>query len=144
MQGMRWKPVVAAVAVSASIQFTSADTPDKKLVRLAGIYQVVSSSDPLFPIQNQQEWFLDFGKGITARESSGSVAVSLRQNPHVRVRIMAWQYFSDQESLAIGNPYAEGANKAVAAATWQVCGSSTTLDLRRDGFRVILRRAVAP
>lgn len=134
---------VAVIALAFGMGLAVA-APDPPFPRMEGIYQVVASSDPLFPLQNQQEWFLDFGKGVTAGKLSGTVAVSLRKNPNVRVRLMAWQYFPRETALVMGNPYQEGSRQAVAAGTWQLRTSGKQLDLQRDGFRVILRRAANP
>lgn len=109
--------------------------------RLAGFYKVVASNDPQFPVTKTREYFLDFGKGIEPNRLSGSVAVSLRENPRVRVRIMAWQYFPKDASLAIGNPFAEGSRKAVAAGVWRLRVSTNGAVLRRDRYQVVLHRA---
>src|SRR6478752_10591619 len=101
-----------------SLSPTPADIPDRTSGTLKGMYQVTASTDPIFPLRENQEWFLDFGQGIRPQISSGSVAVSLRQNPNVRVRIMAWQYFPKQRVIVIGNPFAEGSRKAVAKGSW--------------------------
>lgn len=121
-----------------------AEAADRLRRPLKGIYQVVSSSDPLFSLRDEQEYFLDFGEGMTSGKLSGSVAVSLRRNPHVKVRIMAWQYFPKEGSLVMGNLYHEGSNQALAAAIWQLSSTSKEVDLKRDGYQVTLRRAESP
>jgi hypothetical protein len=139
------KSVVAAVVFAVGIQSSITASPAPAAKRLQGIYQIVSSSDPIFPTQDQQEWFLDFGQGPDdGKNLSGTVAVSLRRNPHVRVKIMVWQYFPKEESLVIGSPYHEKSRQAVAAGTWQVQPGQAELRLQRDGCRIILRRTVSP
>ena len=86
-----------------------AEVPASGSAEFRGMYKVASSTDPIFPMESNQEWFLDFGKGVSAGTLSGNVAVSLRQNPNVKVRIMAWQYFPEQTSLLIGNLLVGGA-----------------------------------
>jgi hypothetical protein len=113
-------------------------------VELSGIYQVITSNDPYFSLINQQEWFLDFSEGMKAGKLSGSVAISLRKNPHVKVRMMAWQYFSEPRLLVIGSPYHEGSKRAVAGGAWAVRVVSKDLICERDGFQMTLRRAIAP
>lgn len=115
--------------------------PPEASGRLAGFYKVVASNDPQFPVTPQREYFLDFGKGIQADRLSGSVAVSLRENPRVRVRIMAWQYFPKDGTVAIGNPFAEGSRKAVAAGVWKLRTSTKGAVLQRDRYQVVLHRA---
>ncbi len=105
------------------------------------MYKIVSSSDPIFPMQARQEWFLDFGKGISSGSFSGSVAVSLRQNPNVKVKIMAWQYFPKQGSLMIGNPYGNGSRNAVARGNWQLRPTSAGIHFERDSYQMVLHRA---
>src|SRR5687768_9492563 len=72
-----------------SLQTSRADIPDRdrSQLSLAGMYKVAASTDPFFPIATGREWFMDFNSGITSEKSSGKVAVSLRQNPNVKVRI---------------------------------------------------------
>ena len=124
-----------------SLSPTPADIPDRTSGTLKGMYQVTSSTDPIFPLRENQEWFLDFGQGIRPQISSGSVAVSLRQNPNVRVRIMAWQYFPGQGSIALGNPYAAGSRQAVAKGIWKMTAISGGFLFQRDNYQVILRPA---
>ncbi|RYD32484.1 MAG: hypothetical protein EOP85_21695 [Verrucomicrobiaceae bacterium] len=128
----------AAMIITPLVQ---ADVPDSGSNEFRGMYKVASSSDPIFPMDSGQEWFLDFGKGIQPGKYSGSVAVSLRRNPNVRVRIMAWQYFPKQAQLLIGNPYSEGSTKAVAKGSWTMSGMSNGVLFERDGCRVVLHRA---
>lgn len=109
--------------------------------RLAGFYKVVASNDPQFPATTTREYFLDFGKGIQSNRLSGTVAVSLRENPSVRVRIMSWQYFPKDAALLIGNPYAEGSRKAVAAGAWKLKTSPNGAVMRRGSYQVLLHRA---
>lgn len=109
--------------------------------RLAGFYKVVASNDPQFPVTSTREYFLDFGKGVQAKRLSGSVAVSLRENPSVRVRIMAWQFFPKDGTLAIGNPFSEGSDKAVAAGIWKLRTSTKGAVMQRGSYQVVLQRA---
>lgn len=102
-----------------------------------GVYQVSSSSDPMFPASAKREYFLDFGEG----GQSGNVAVSVRENPHVKVRIMAWQYFPSQAEILIGNPFSEGSNRAVARGVWKMKPVPDGMLLERGGYRVVLRTA---
>jgi hypothetical protein len=106
-----------------------------------GMYKVASSTDPIFPMGNKEEWFLDFGKGIHDGIFSGSVAVSLRRNPQVKVRIMAWQYFPQNANLLIGNTYSEGSNKAVAKGVWTMDTTSQGIVFQRGSYQVVLHRA---
>jgi hypothetical protein len=124
-----------------SLSFSPADIPDRTSGELKGMYQVTASTDPIFPLSENQEWFLDFGQGIRPRITSGSVAVSLRQNPNVRVRIMAWQYFPAQESIALGNPYAAGSRQAVAKGVWKMSAISGGFLFKRGNHQVILSPA---
>jgi hypothetical protein len=109
-------------------------------VRIDGIYKVVSSSDPLFQVTGTREYFLDFGSGARRNKLSGNVAISLRQNPSVKVRIMAWEYFPAQETLLIGNPFAEGSRKAVGIGAWRVRGFSGGLVWQRGNHQIVLCR----
>jgi hypothetical protein len=130
----------AAVFLSVSVA-VGADFPDRPGGRFGGIYKVTSSTDPMFPATGTREYFLDFGRGIQADKLSGSVAVSVRRNPNVQVRIMAWQYFPDQGKIVIGNPYAEGSRKAVAMGAWQMKGIANGVLFERGSYRVVLQRA---
>jgi hypothetical protein len=131
----------SAALVMLTLQLSPADIPDQASGEFRGMYKVSSSTDPVFPIQADKEWFLDFGKGISAGKFSGSVAVSLRQNPNVNVRIMAWQYFPKHGNIMIGNPYAEGSNKAVAKGNWQMTPTSGGFLLQRGPYQFVIRRA---
>ena len=126
---------------AATLQFSQADIPDRASGEFGGMYKVSSSNDPIFPMQARQEWFLDFGQGITAGKFSGNVAVSLRQNPNVRVRIMAWQYFPKNGNIMIGNPYSEGSRQAVAKGNWQLRPIAEGVIFQRGNYQVVLRRA---
>ncbi|HEX7260799.1 MAG TPA: hypothetical protein VF258_03205 [Luteolibacter sp.] len=124
-----------------SLSFSPADIPARTPGEFKGIYQVTASTDPIFPLHENQEWFLDFGQGIRPQITSGSVAVSLRQNPNVRVRIMAWQYFPGQGSIALGNPYASGSRQAVAKGVWKMSAISGGFIFKRDNYQVVLSPA---
>jgi len=130
----------AAAAVSVSMT-ALADIPDPAPGRLSGVYKVTTSTDPIFPATGKSEYFLDFGQGVRAGKTSGNVTVSLRQNPHVKVRIMAWQYFPDQGKILIGNPFAEGSNRAVAKGVWQMKPVFNGLLFERGSYRVVLHTA---
>ena len=119
----------------------AADVPIRESGRLAGIYKVSTSSDPLFPATKTTEYFLDFGRGIQTDKLSGNVAVSVRRNPNVRVRIMAWQYFPDRGLIAIGNPYAEGSRNAVARGVWRMKAGANGVLFERGGYQIVLHRA---
>ena len=131
---------VAAVFLASSTM-VPADVPDSSSGRFGGLYKVTASSDPMFPATRTNEYFLDFGRGIQAGKASGSVAVSVRRNPHVKVRILAWQYFPEQGKILIGNPYDEGSRNAVAKAAWSMRGISNGVIFERGSYQVILQRA---
>lgn len=134
--------LIWAVSLMGMMDVSARETiPAETSGRLAGFYKVVASNDSQFPVTQQREYFLDFGKGIQADRLSGSVAVSLRENPRVRVRIMAWQYFPKNATLAIGNPFAEGSRKAVAAGVWKLRTSTKGAVLQRERYQVVLHRA---
>lgn len=124
-----------------SSQAIASDIPAASGASFEGMYKVAASSDPMFPMSETREYFLDFGKGIQAGKLSGSVAVSMRQNPRVQVRIMAWQYFPEQGKLVIGNPYSEGSRNAVVRAMWSMRGSAHGVALSRLGYQLVLHRA---
>lgn len=128
------------VALSFSTQTAHADFPDRGATTLNGIYKVAASNDPLFPTGNGKEWFLDFGSGLTSSTSSGTVTVSLRQNPNVSVRPMVWQFFPRNSTIAIGAQFERGARQAVAKGVWRVSQNSEGLILDREGVRFILYR----
>lgn len=133
---------VTGAVFATTLSFSNAaDIPDQTSGRFAGMYKVASSSDPIFPMGASEEWFLDFGKGISGGKMSGNVAVSLRRNPNVKVRIMAWQYFPEKGSLLIGNPFSEGSNKAVAKGVWQLEPTSNGVIFQRGNYQVVLRPA---
>lgn len=133
--------LTSLLLVTTFASTSRADLPEQSASEFKGMYKIASSNDPIFPMDASQEWFLDFGKGVSMEKFSGSVAVSLRQNPNVRVRIMAWQYFPKQGNLIIGNPYSEGSSKAVAKGSWQMTGTSGGVLFSRENYRVVLRRA---
>ena len=127
--------------ILAALATTRADIPDPSSGQFAGIYKVTSSTDPMFPATRTSEYFLDFGRGIQAGKLSGSVAVSVRQNPNVKVRIMAWQYFPEQGKIAIGNPYAEGSRNAVAKGAWRMRAIASGFVFERGNYQVVLHPA---
>jgi hypothetical protein len=131
----------AAVFAGALPFSRAADLPQRSGGEFRGMYQILSSNDPVFPMNENQEWFLDFGSGIQPGRSGGSVAVSLRQNPNVKVRIMAWQYFPKKGQILIGNPFAEGAGKAVARGVWDLQVRGDGVIFKRGNYQVIMHRA---
>lgn len=132
---------MSAALFMLTLQLSPADIPNQPSGEFRGMFKISSSTDPLFPIQADKEWFLDFGQGISQGKFSGNVAVSLRQNPNVKVRIMAWQYFPKQGNIMLGNPFAEGSNKAVAKGNWQITPTSEGFLFRRGNHQFVLRRA---
>ncbi len=140
----RLKFPVAAAILSATLAFSvtdaRADIPDRQVSVLSGIYKVAASNDPLFPATTQTEWFLDFGSGLTSTTSSGTVVISVRQNPDVSVRPMVWQFFSGDSTLAIGNQYESGSRNAVAKGIWKVSRTGEGLAFDRGDARMILYR----
>lgn len=131
----------AAIAVMFASAIAGADVIESAAGQFRGIYKVVASNDPIFPATATREYFLDFGKGVEAGKLSGSVAVSMRENPNVKVRILAWQYFPKQGSLVIGNPYSEGSRNAVAKGIWEMRGAENGVIFKRANYQVVLRRA---
>ena len=127
------------ILVLCSSGFIHADRTGSSQGKLSGIYKVTSSTDPIFPVTSTREYFLDFGKGTRTPKLSGSVSVSERRNPNVKVRIMAWQYFPDQGTFVLGNPYAEGSRNAVIKAAWTMKNVSEAVVLQRGDHQVILR-----
>jgi len=129
------------------LQSVRADIPDRERPsatgspELAGMYKVAASTDPFFPERHNVEWFLDFGKGTIDQKTSGKVAVSLRQNPNVKVRIMVWQVFPQNSSLLLGNQTAEGSKQAVALADWKIRSHPKGVILQRGSYQVVLHRA---
>lgn len=132
--------LMGAVILSASAP-ARADIPDPSSGRFGGIYKVTSSTDPLFPATKTCEYFLDFGRGIQPDKLSGSVAVSERRNPKVKVRIMAWQYFPEQGKIVMGNPFAEGSRNAVAKGAWRMTGITKGVVLDRGNYQIVLHPA---
>lgn len=119
-----------------------ADVPDRnRPVALAGMYKVAASNDPFFPVASDREWFMDFGTGISGEKSAGKVAVSLRQNPNVKVRVMVWQIFPGTNQLYLGNQFSEGSRGAVALADWKVSNHPKGVILERFGYQIVLNHA---
>ena len=112
-----------------------------QLSTLSGMYKIVSSNDPMFPGHDSQEWFLDFGKGMTEGKLSGTVAVSMRQNPNVRVRILVWQMLPEVGILRIGNQTAQGSGQAVLRGEWRMSRAHSGLVLQRGDYHALLRPA---
>ena len=136
------KSLAAALAIGVfGISSAPADVLSPSTGDFSGIYKVTSSTDPIFPAAADCEWFMDFGGGFSAGKMSGNVAVSLRQNPNVKVRIMAWQYFPRQKSLIIGNPYSENSRNAVAKGVWKMRFVSDGVVFERGQYQVVLHRA---
>lgn len=126
----------AAVTVRADVSDTDIGTG-----RFGGFYKVVSSTDPSVPATETHEYFFDFGRGIQAGKLSGSVAISVRQNPNIKVRMLVWQYFPETGKMVIGNPYAEGSRKAVALGAWQMKGLLNGVLFARGSYQIVLHRA---
>jgi len=133
--------LVCAAVFTAWIPFAQADIPDRSPSALCGMYKIAASNDPIFPVTAKHEWFLDFGDGINSRQMSGKVAISLRQNPSVRVRIMAWQFFPEKGNLLIGNPFHEGSQQAVARGNWQLRMTPNGAIFERGIYQVTLHQA---
>ncbi|MBK1880875.1 hypothetical protein JIN85_00530 [Luteolibacter pohnpeiensis] len=136
------KAVVTAFSIIISLgilQFAKADAPATS-PELSGLYKVTASSDPLFPARQNTDWFLDFGKGVSAGNTSGNVAISMRQNPHVQVRLLVWQLFGSH-NLFIGAQTHEGSRQAVAVANWEVTRQGEALVFQRNSYQVVLKRA---
>lgn len=134
--------MVLAFSVIA-IQVSSADIPDVRPADINGMYKVSQSSDPIFPMVSGKEWFLDFGDGTLDGSVSGKVAVSLRENPNVKVRILVWQYFPDERALVIGNQFEEGSGGAVAKGVWELQNDLNDVHLTRSNHSVVLARAAS-
>ncbi len=147
-RGRRWRclalaivlPAFAAAAAPLQAADVAAST-HAQLSQLSGMYKVASASDPLFPTSDRQEWFLDFGKGTTEGRNHGKLAVSVRQNPNVRVRILVWQFVPETGQLLIGNQTAPGEGRAVMLASWNLRRATTGLVLERGDYRATLRPA---
>ncbi|MGC4015030.1 MAG: hypothetical protein QM755_11030 [Luteolibacter sp.] len=135
-----------AVVLLTTAPILRADLPDKPAgprASVSGYFKVVFSTDPLFAMKQDREWFMDFGGGEQAGKHSGSLAVSLRQNPSVRVRMLVWQLYPDSSTLVVGNQTEEGSRKAVMLTNWKVYPNSTGLVLQRGDYQIGLRRADA-
>lgn len=121
-----------------------ADIPDNptplRTIGPAGYFRVISSSDPLIPMNDGREWFLDFGSARNGK-TAGTLAVSVRKNPDVKVRIMVWQLLPESSTLIIGNQVEEGSKKAVARGQWKIRPTSYGYLLTRENYQVSLRRA---
>jgi hypothetical protein len=131
--------LAAGLLVSAA----RADVPDGQRVPVPfqGVYKVKSSNDPAFIVSPACEYFLDFGRGQDGGKPAGSVAVSVRVNPNVKVRILSWEYFPDKNLLLIGSPFAHGSRNAVAIGAWRLRGSGESLVFSRERCKVLLVRA---
>jgi len=130
--------IIAAISSRPAM----ADIPDRPKTVLQGMYKVETCNDPLFPMGKGREWFLDFGKGMSNGQTSGKVAVSLRQNPNVRVNIMVWQYFRRENVLIIGNQSAEGSGKAVARGVWTLGSDLDAVFLIAQTCNITMKTAV--
>jgi hypothetical protein len=131
---LAWFSVVPAARSAES------GAPSSAAFRIGGIYKITSSNDPLFQVTPTREHFLDFGHGARQHLNSGSVSVSQRENPSVRVRMMAWEYFPERGLIALGNPFEPGSRKAVAAGVWRVQWISGGLVWQRGNHRIVLHR----
>ena len=140
----RFKSPIALVFATAMFTFSipqaHGDIPDKPVSGLNGIYKVAASNDPLFPLNKGNEWFLDFGSGMTSNTSSGPLTVSMRRNPDVSVRMMVWQFSRNTSTLMIGNQFERGSRQAVAKGAWKVSATDEGMVLDRGGVRLILFR----
>jgi len=135
-----WAIWIVAMIITLAFQ-VHADVPDQGAGSFRGMYKVASSSDPFFPIQSQQEYFVDFGDGTSHGKFSGKVAVSLRQNPNIKVRLMVWQYFPKEGNIRLGHQTHEGSKSAVVAADWRLRTTSGGVLLERGKHQVLLRQA---
>jgi hypothetical protein len=113
----------------------------ERISTLSGLFKIHASTDPLFPMNDSKEWFMDFGKGMSKGKWSGTVAVSMRQNPHVRVRILVWQVLPDAGVLRIGNQTAQGSGQAVMRGEWRMARAHAGVVLQRGDHHVLLRPA---
>ncbi|MEP2777691.1 MAG: hypothetical protein ABJQ29_09275 [Luteolibacter sp.] len=120
-------------------QVTSANIPVRSDGYISGTYQISKSSDPVFPIVEGREWFLDFGDGNATGNRSGEVAVSLHENPEVKTRLMTWEYFSDQDILIIREPSDETTTDIPAQTIWTVHSPASDLYLTRNNRTLILK-----
>ena len=137
-----WLPgfFLAAGLILSSVR---ADVPDlpRPPVAFHGVYKVKASNDPAFIVSPEREYFLDFGRGMDGGKPAGSVAVSVRVNPNVKVRIFSWQYVPEKNLLLIGSPFAHGSRNAVAVGAWQLRGTGESIVLHRERCKVLLVRA---
>lgn len=136
--------LAGSLVLASAFTASAIDIPDAGEGRSApfrGVYKVVSCSDPIFPTLPDTEYFMDFGRGIEGSKMSGSVSVSMRRNPNVKVRIMAWQYFPEKSTMVLGNPYSEGSRNAVARAVWKMSGTTKGVIFERGRYQVVLHRA---
>ncbi len=133
--------VFAGALILAGAATAPADIPDANSGRFGGLYKITASSDPIFPANRSSEYFLDFGQGFRADRTGGRVAVSIRRNPNVSVRIMAWQYLPDQRKILIGTPSDDGSRRAVARGAWNMRGIANGVIFQRGNYQVILQRA---
>lgn len=124
-----------------SAPYLRADVPDGSSGRFGGLYKVTSSNDPIFPATRTDEYFLDFGQGFGADRPGGRVAVSIRRNPKVSVRILSWQYFPEQGKILIGTPAADGSRRVVARGAWSMRGIPNGVIFQRGNYQVVLTRA---
>lgn len=136
---------MVALGLSGAGTSALADIPDRERrgpvsIQMSGIYKVASSNDPLMPMAEGVEWFMDFGRGSLEGRSSGTVSVSLRRNPRVQVRIMVWQLDERNSRLLLGNSVEGNPNQAVARADWTVVQESNHTVLSRGGHQLVLRR----
>ena len=136
----RWMGVVAVAGLVFMPLAASGDDGSAGGALLSGMYKVAASNDPLFPERERLEWFLDFGEGQAAGRTSGKLAVSMRENPRVRVRILVWQVFGGG-NLKIGAQTHEGSKQAVTVADWAMMRTATGMVLQRGGYEVRLLRA---
>ena len=143
---LRFLALICLVFSMAALQPVRADIPDRdrstgSRTNLTGFYKVAASNDPFFPQAADREWFMDFAQGASGGSLSGKVAVSLRQNPHVKVRIMVWQLFPQTGTLVLGNQTHEGSKQAVAMADWKIKTSGSRVILERRGHQIVLQRS---
>lgn len=133
--------VVLALFALFSTLPARADIPDAPRQTLEGMYKVQSCNDPFFPMDGVREWFMDFGNGMRNGQTSGKVAVSLRESLNVRVRIMVWQYFASENVIMIGNQYEEGSGGAVARGAWNLGGDSGEIWLNGQNGGMVIKKA---
>ncbi len=142
--------LIAAAAVLATAPAATADLPAAgpaaavQHAAFCGTYKISSSNDPAFPGIDHQEWFLDFGRRAPTRPS-GTVAVTARQNPHLKLRLRVWQFSPDTGMLRLGTQAAQASQHLVAAATWQVTTAAAgSLLLRRGDYHALLVPTTTP